>query len=110
MLTVKCLRDLEEFGIVPLTGEADALSYRCLCDLTAQGRQIVAETHGTRENGFPENWNCGSANKPHVASVMLAYGAWRDIAPIALLSCCHTVFQTEDSVFGLQENEELLRA
>jgi hypothetical protein len=43
MIVVESLRDLEQFGIIALTGEADALNYRILCDLTEQGRSLVAE-------------------------------------------------------------------
>ncbi len=102
MKTISSLRDLEGYGIRPLTGEADALSYRALCDLTEEGRALVAETYGVLPSGFPENWNSGA-----VASCMLPYDAWRHIAPIALTGCCHTVFEVEGgSVFGLEDGEE----
>ena len=37
MKTISQWRHLEEYGIVPLTGEACGLMYRILCDLTEHG-------------------------------------------------------------------------
>ena len=39
MQTIRSWDDLSAFGIVPLTGEACGLSYRLLCDVTAQGKK-----------------------------------------------------------------------
>ena len=97
MLTVKCLRDLERYGVDLLTGEADALSYRILCDLNKAGRDLLCEAYGIRPEGLAENWNSGGEKDPHVASIMLAHDAWRQIGPIALVKCCHTVFDTDMS-------------
>jgi hypothetical protein len=100
-----------------LTGEADALGYRILCDLTASGRQLVAECFGlTGPQAFPENWNHGSEAHPHVGCVMLAADSLHQIAPIALLkSGCHTVVvcrHGEQGVtyFGFEANEEFIHA
>ena len=105
MKKIARLQDLAEFGINPLTGEADAIAYRALCDLTEEGRALVAETYGLLPAGFPDNWNSGA-----VASCMLPYDAWRHIAPIALTKCCHVVFETQDSVVGIEDGEEFERA
>ena len=111
MLKVNCLNDLCQFGIDPLTGEADALSYRVLCDLTKAGRDLVCEAFGIRPEGLAENWNHGSDKEPHVASIMLAHDAWRQIGPLALVRCCHTVMDTEDgTLWGFQEGEEFHQA
>jgi len=111
MLTVKCLRDLDRYGVDLLTGEADALSYRVLCDLTKAGRDLVCEAYGIRPEGLAENWNHGSDKDPHLASIMLAHDAWRQIGPVALVKCCHTVFDTDSgTIFGLQDGEEFHQA
>ena len=47
-----------------MTGEADALSYRILCDLTRTGRDLVCEAYGIRPEGLAENWNCGDDKDP----------------------------------------------
>ena len=66
-------RDLEQFGIDPLTGESCAAGYRLLCDLTAFGRHVVADFLGLTEEGFRPNWNSGKMENPAVASIMLAH-------------------------------------
>jgi hypothetical protein len=108
MKTIKCLRDLEDYGIIPLTGEADALSYRCLCDLTVTGRKLIIEAYGlSGPQAFAENWNNGYAPNEHVASIMLAYDSWSQIGPIALLRDCHTVGQLENgTLFGMDHTLE----
>ncbi len=102
MIRITCLQDLREFGIRPLTGEADNLMYRMLCDLTEQGRKIVAETYGIYPAGFPENMNLDGA----VASCMLPHDAWQHVAPIALLQRCYLVIATDRQVIGLETGDE----
>jgi len=104
MKRINSLRDLESFGIRSLTGEADRLGYRMLCDLTLEGVSIVAETYGLKADAFQPNWNSGA-----IASCLLSYGAWRDIAPIALAGY-HTVFRTKNTFFGLEGNESIEQA
>lgn len=110
MKTINCLRDLDPFGIHPLTGEADNLSFRELCDVTEQGQRIVAETYGLRAQPCRGNWNHG--DPPHVGSVMLPHGAWRDLGIVALLTegHCHTVLLSFTGLWGLQAEEEYRRA
>lgn len=99
MKTISKLKDLEQYGICTLTGEADALGYRTLCGLTEAGRDLVAEAYGLKPDGFQDGWNDG------VASCMLDRDAWRQIGPIALLTECHTVLLDDRGYFGLQEGE-----
>ena len=40
MKRIENLRHLEEYGIIPLTGESDAHMYRILCDVTQQGNAV----------------------------------------------------------------------
>jgi len=108
MKTISCLRDLEPFGIHPLTGEADALGFRCLCDVTEAGRKLMAETFGLKPDCCQDNWNNGGADNPHVGSVMLPNDAWKPLAIIALFTAgrCHTVITTERGcIFGLAGEE-----
>jgi len=103
MKTITSLRDLEQYGIIPLTGEADALSFRILCDLTRQGVAVVREAYGLEAPfnesgkveypGFASAWNNGTTSCPHVASILLAHDAWFTLGIIALLTAgeCHTV-------------------
>lgn len=46
MKVIARLADLERYGIVPLSAEADNLSYRILCDLTYQGYCLLCECYG----------------------------------------------------------------
>jgi hypothetical protein len=112
MRSIGSLRDLDSYGIHILTGEADALGYRILCDLTEGGRELVAAAWGITILGFHENWNHGSENCPHVASVMLTMEAWRAIGPVALhlRNQCHTIFDTDKgTIFGLDAGESIER-
>ena len=93
MKRIACLRDLEQCtagAIDLLTGEADALGYRVLCDLTREGAALLCEVYGATV--FAENWNHGREDDPHVASAMLSDHAHLDIAPVLLARTCHTVF------------------
>lgn len=65
---IRSLNDLREYGIDALTGEADALGMRILCDITEQGAQIIADVFGmtfsnTKINN-PEDYNCESPTQP----------------------------------------------
>jgi len=131
MKTIACMRDLEQFGIYPLTGEADNLSYRILCDLDMRGYRLLCEVFGMpyqtpsgnnhlghplwREfpdgiqrfphpPGWAANWNSGSDEHPHVASIMLSEHAIGQIAPIGLLILggCHTVLETVPTLKAVQ--------
>jgi hypothetical protein len=87
MKTCSELRHLEQFGIKILTGEADALGYRILCDLDEQGVRVFKECFGMPHctndadeppnNGLAENWNSGS-----IASVMLT---GYELVPLAIM-------------------------
>lgn len=83
MKSASQLKDLEQFGIKILTGEADALGFRILCDLDHRGLQVFKECFGmpyiksTEPYGMAENWNSGS-----IASVMLT---GHDVVPLAVI-------------------------
>jgi hypothetical protein len=82
VLRIKSDRDLEQFGILPLTGEACMLGARVLCDLTEEGRQHICEWLGLPpDTRFKEPWNSQG-----VASIMLPYGYVGALAPFILIS------------------------
>lgn len=104
MLTIQSNRDLEQFGIVMLTGESCAYSKRILCDLTWTGYQIFCKCFGLQPqhsiekqnkvpfSEFTEAWNPNSIQlvaitystdgstvkkeEAHILSVMLPYNAY----------------------------------
>ena len=85
MKRIESLRQLEEYGIVPLTGESDAHMYRILCDVTKQGQAIIERTLGI-QIAPAENWNSGGANDPHVGSFLLPNEFVSPLAVFCLLS------------------------
>jgi hypothetical protein len=111
MKTISNLRDLEEFGVIPLTGEADHFYFRCLCDLTRRGAKIVTEAFSLKEDAFLESWN-HSEHDPHVGSIMLPYDAWKSIGVIALFDAgCHTVVMVESGLLtGFESKDGFKRA
>ncbi|MFH1922710.1 MAG: hypothetical protein ABIP48_22835 [Planctomycetota bacterium] len=106
MLTISGFDDLERFGIHYLTGEADNLSFRGLCDLTELGRRVVAECFGLAPESFPANWNGGKPDDPAVASCMLSPSAIPDLAIIGLvIEGCTALLTEEGTVFGLEADD-----
>lgn len=112
MKTCSQLKDLEQFGIKLLTGEADALGYRVLCDLDEQGVRVFKECFGIPlrlgsavcgvEFGLAENWNSGS-----IASVMLT---GYELVPLAIMGFYlqgYDVVATDHTVFALEKNERI---
>ena len=103
MKTVNCWNDLERYGIELLTGEACGLSYRLLCDVTEQGRKILAKCLGIPNLNLAENWNRGRAEDPHVGSIMLTHEMLTPLAVFALLeSGCKEVYLVNNSVVGVE--------
>lgn len=125
MKSVSEMRHLEQFGIKPLTGEADALGFRILCDLDLQGVQVFKECFGmpcisieyagrqiTPDNGLAKNWNSGS-----IASVMLT---GHDVVPLAIMgfylqgktvilaTIKHTTNGSFDVVYALDAMEDVV--
>jgi hypothetical protein len=80
--TIKDWNGLEEFGIRPLTGEADRTGQRMLCDVTEDGLKIVVNLLGLPGTGLLyESYNGRGA----VGSMMLPYGLFKDLANWCLL-------------------------
>jgi len=107
MKTIHCWDDLNAYGIVLLTGEACGLSYRLLCDLTAKGKKTLEKALSIQQLVLAENWNHGSAEEPHVGSIMLAPDLLPFIAVFALLeSGCPEVWLTRTrGVVGIEPDD-----
>ena len=98
--------DLNEFGIDLLTGEACGLSYRFLCDVTANGKHILQKCFGGVEIGFTEPWNSGRKDDPHIGSVMLPPEMFIPLGAFALLEYgCFDVWQIADSLVGFEPGD-----
>ena len=86
MQAIKCWRDLEEYGIDALTGESCGYAMRLLCDVTASGKAILESFFGGNVTIEPgSNWNSGSANDPHVGSILLPRSILVDLGAFCLL-------------------------
>ena len=107
MKSCNSFRDLAQFGIKSLTGEADALGFRILCDLDEQGVRVFKECFGMPHQGdqvgLAENWNSGS-----IASVMLT---GHDIVPLAIMGFYlqgKSVIVTDHTVYALEAMEDIV--
>lgn len=107
MKSIHCWNDLAKYGVDALTGEACGLSYRLLCDVTARGKKILEKAFGLSQLGLHENWNRGSAEDPHIGSLMLAPEVLTVLGVFALLeSGCREVWLTKgDGVIGIEASD-----
>jgi hypothetical protein len=108
MKTMRDGRDLENYGINLLTGEACRVGRRVLTDLTERGRRIVADMLGLGDQrGFAENWNSRVGDSPAVASVMLPYSMIRDLMTWCLIhDGCTAIIETDDEyVYGREDSD-----
>jgi hypothetical protein len=95
MKTIKQLDDLRAYGINPLTGEACRLGRRILCDLTANGLEIVRDLLGIGPTySVAPNWNSGA-----IACFMMPYSLIEDTAVWCLIhSGCREVAVVKEQV------------
>jgi hypothetical protein len=100
MKTISCWDHLRPFGINPLTGEACALMYRILCDITTEGKRVI-EKRLSCELRPPENWSAGA-----IGAVMLAPEMFVPIAVFALLeSGCRECWVIGREVVGVEPSD-----
>lgn len=117
-------RDLEDFGFYLLTGEADRTCTRILTDVDRRGLKIFCVAFGlalpatgdidkvrewVKKSGmFNDNWNGGTEQYPHVASLMLSHTEFRQLAFFALyLDGAETIITTEkNGVMGFYKEDE----
>lgn len=113
-------RDLEDFGFYLLTGEADRTCTRILCDVDRRGLTIFCTAYGLKvpppmptdklrewlkTSSFESNWNGGTEDYPHVASVMIGHPELRQLAFFALwCDGAETIVTTENNgVYGFYD-------
>lgn len=72
------VRDLEQFGVIALTGEACGLAMRLLCDLTEEGVNLIREFMRVEPTANP--WNSKG-----VKSIMLPTCIFRDLWIFAMV-------------------------
>ena len=79
-------KQLEQMGIIPLTGESCSAGFRLLCDVTEKGRKIILDFFGLpQDTKLAANWNRGVGDEDeHVGSIMLSYDMLPDIAAWAM--------------------------
>jgi hypothetical protein len=85
MKRIDSISHLEDYGIIPLTGESDAHMYRILCDCTKRGKGVIERTLGI-EVTLADNWNSGRTGDPHVGSFLLPLEFVPCLAVFCLLS------------------------
>ena len=87
MKIIYTLQDLEPYGVNLLTGEADRLSFRILCDLNEDGCALVSDYLGLpRDTKYADNWNSTVNGQPAIGSVMLSADTLWELARFALLT------------------------
>jgi hypothetical protein len=106
MKSVTCWRDLEQFGIDLLTGEACGYMYRFLCDVTAKGKTTIEKCLDCSLT-LHENWNGGSKDDPHVGSIMLSQEMFAPLAAFGLLEAgfAEVWLMKNGSVFGIAQDD-----
>lgn len=85
MKMISRISQLEDYGVIPLTGESDKHCYRILCDCTKRGKAIIERTLGLQLT-LAENWNSGRSGDPHIGSFLLPLEFVPCLAAFALLS------------------------
>ena len=76
--TYDCPRDLEQFGVLPLTGEACGVGMRMLCDLTQEGVDLIREF--MRVEPTADAWNSKG-----IKSIMLPRALFQDLWIFAMI-------------------------
>lgn len=86
-IAISSLNDLRLFGINTLTGEADRLGMRILCDLSEAGIALVESYLGhTVKITHGSNMNSMVGDDASVASIMLSRDTLWDLAQYALFT------------------------
>lgn len=109
MKTLNNLSEYEAFGLVVLTGEADALNRRLLFDVQQKAMPILAETLSVQiaplQAALQPPWNGGEWV---IGSILLERDSWTTFGIIALLkSGCVEVWEPKDGgLMGMESDEE----
>lgn len=107
MMRITCFNDLEPHGIIALTGESCGLMYRVLFDVTERGRAIVGRWLGVPDLRLGESWNRGSADDPHVGSLLLSHECLVPLGVFCLLHAgCTEVWLLDRAVVGIEAADD----
>jgi len=105
---VHTLRDLAQFGINALTGEACVYSMRMLCDVNEEGKALIGEYFGMPELVMPRNMNSEVNGKPSVGCFMLPHGMLQSLAQFAFfMNGAIAVVVTPTEVIGVFDEARL---
>jgi hypothetical protein len=105
--TINCWAEMKPYGILPLTTEPDGLQHRIVCDVTAQGKQLIEKALGVVEIQLATNWDYGTNDEPHAGSLMLSPAMLSILGVYALLDDgCHEVWMTKSQgLVGIQQGD-----
>lgn len=107
---VRTMRDMTQFGIQGLTGEACAYGMRILCDVNEAGKELLADYFGMPTIQLSSNWNSQVGGEPAIGSVMLAHSCLQHLAQFAFFRAgALAVIQGADGVIGIFEQELITR-
>lgn len=103
MKAMNNLQDIRAYGIELLTGEADRLCMRILCDMNEEGQRLVTDFFGLPFNAeFKANWNSQVNGQPSVGCVMLTTATLWELARFAMLSVDQFDVVIETPSYGLR--------
>lgn len=107
--TVTGWASLAAFGINMLTAESCKFSLRLLCDLNAEGRELVADYLGVSLEGFAPPWNSSVNGQPAVASVLFHRSSLDQLAEFAMFrdGAVALVMLAGGGVLGIYNQERL---
>jgi hypothetical protein len=84
-IMVHSWEDLRQLGINMLTGESCGYSLRLLCDVSEEGKALLADYFGMPGIQLAANWNSRVGEQPAVGSIMLSRKLLMPLAEFALL-------------------------
>ncbi len=106
-MIISTWRDLEKYGINPLTGEACAYSLRILCDVNQSGKELLERYFGNTITINPgSNWNSEVNKEPAIGSVMLPHEFLKPLATFILFHiehCFAIIDQAGSGLYGVSE-------
>lgn len=102
------ISNLENYGICLLTGEADKLMIRTLCDVSETGRRIIQEFLSVPELKLYENWNSKVGKYEAIGSILLTYNTIRDL--MKFIACkeknCYAYLDLDNELLLLDKSSE----
>ena len=106
MKTISDWNDLKEYGIQFLTGERCGYSMRILCDLNEDGKKLIESFFCMKVD--ENNWNNTVNGKPAVASVMIPYDLFKQLATYCLFhvgNYAMVIYSGGSAVTGITRKE-----